>query len=131
MPDSELGTQAGPVAFVERDKGYRRFVAGNPAVNLEYLLSHRGSAEKFAFHRQKTKLVDRVQDTEFALEFEAIDDHRAWTGADMLRPQVAMGLYDTALFDPFVQKLGPMFEEAELRFGNLRDLSKTRPKAWL
>ena len=77
-------------------------------------LAHPGRTEAFALEREERELVGRIQQAEVARELEAVDDLRLPLEADVLRPQVAVGLDDVPAAYPLVEQCRRAIEKGAL-----------------
>ena len=70
---------------------------------LDQSFADPSGTEARAFQAKKRQLIEGVYQAQVAAEFQAVDNHRRIGEADMLWPQIAMSLDDTALTDPIFE----------------------------
>lgn len=95
MPHGNGGADGGVVAFVEGNEAARGIVAAPLAVRGDQRRADPRSPKAAALQAQEGKLGEGIEQAERAVELETVDHQGRGGEADVLRPQVAVGIDDT------------------------------------
>ena len=118
--------QAGSIRPVELKEAGQGVSSSAVRASLDEAFADPTGTEELAFQGQKRQLVEGVDQAQLTTEFQAIDDDRRIGEADMLWPQVAVSLDDTALLDSVFEHRGVLLDATPHAVERVADL-RLRP----
>ena len=115
MRDGQARAQAGAVAAVEGEKLFRHVIAQGVDGAASDMVAGPAAAQALAFDAQVGDLVQRIDGAQSRVELQAIDDGDRVAEPNVLGPQVAVAVDDSALAHAVSDQPRAAAEKAALR----------------